>query len=148
MKIEVGKANARQAFDDILARFPNLEFVESEGSENELDIKIIVQTGIQYEVWLSFQNDDELHLGIGEFWGEWFPCTDIKVVNDYITAVAGCLDGGFRVIEHYRGTRCLKAELQAPDNNDWSTVYTWSRLWLPFPWTSKVSKEVRNLNSF
>ncbi|MCA6590422.1 MAG: hypothetical protein IM522_14535 [Pseudanabaena sp. M109S1SP1A06QC] len=47
------------------------------------------------------------------------------------------------MLEHYRGNRCVKAELQAPAAADWETIGTTSHLSLPIPW-GKTFNEVRN----
>jgi hypothetical protein len=79
-------------------------------------------------VWLALQNNDELHFSVEHFWLEWYPCTKPSRVSEYIAAVIGFLSGEYRVLEHYRGKRCVKAELQAPSDGGWQTIGTWSNL--------------------
>lgn len=134
---------ARQAFADIAVRFPQLQMIEDEGVPVELSITIPQQLGLKQKVWLALQNSDELHFSVGNFWLEWFPCTDPAKVQSYVDSVSGYLSGSYRVLEHYRGSRCVKAELQQPNNGGWLTIGTWSLLWFPFPW-NKTFKEIRN----
>jgi hypothetical protein len=130
-------AIARDAFGEIANRFPSLRMTEEVGTPVEISIIIPVQPGCGQKIWLCLQNIDELHFSVGHFWLEWFPCTDNARVESYVEAVTG-------VLEHYRGKKCVKAELQAPEGSNWHTVGTWSTLWLPMPWT-KGFKEIRNI---
>ncbi len=134
---------ARRAVAEIAARFPNLSMVENPKDPVELSITLPIQPGLKQKVWLCLQNNDELHFSVGNFWLEWFPCTDPSRVSAYVDAVCGYLSGEYRVLEHYRGKRCVKAELQCPVAASWRTIGTWSRLWLPIPW-GKSFNEVRN----
>lgn len=134
---------ARHAVAEISARFPPIRMVEDPGAPVELSITLPVQQGLKHEVWLGLQNNDELHFSVGYFWLEWFPCTDSNRVRAYIDAVCGFLSGEYRVLEHYRGMKCVKAQLQRPLEDTWETIGTWSTLWPPIPWT-KSFKELRN----
>lgn len=134
---------ARRAFSDIAARFPFLQMVEDVDAPVEISITISAQPGCKQNVWLGFQNLDELHFSVGSFWMEWFPCTNPQRVDRYLDAVVGFLSGKYRVLEHYRGVKCVKAQLQAPKGLGWRTLNTWSTLHLPFP-LRKTLKEIRN----
>jgi hypothetical protein len=134
---------ARDAFAEIAARFPWLQQIEGRDVPVELSVTIPVQPGIKQEIRLCLQNHDELHFSVGHFCLEWFPCTDPKRVSEYVDAVCGFVVGESRIMEQYRGNRCVKAQLQAPYQGKWNTIGTWTRLSLPFPW-SVTWKEVRN----
>ena len=134
---------ARQAISKISERFPLLEMQEDVDDPVELSIKMPLQSGLKQSVWLALQNNDELTFGVGEFQVEWFPCTDEKKANEFIEAVSSYLEGSSRIMEHYRGKRCVKAELQIPNGSEWETIATWSLLWWPFPF-SKTYREVSN----
>lgn len=130
---------ARETFARIQERVPGLS-VERIDSENiDLGLAFPVQAGLEQPVLLNLQGD-ELHFSAGHFWMEWFPCTDPAKVEAYVSAVVGYLSGEYRIVEHYRGKRCVKAELQMP-GPAWKTVATWRRLHVPFPWGTK--QEVR-----
>lgn len=130
---------ARKAFAQIQERVPRLK-VESSDSENfDLGLAFPVQAGLKQPVLLNLQGD-ELHFNAGHFWMEWFPCTDRAKVAAFTSAVIGYLSGEYRIVEHYRGTRCVKAELQRPGHS-WETVATWRRLHVPIPW--RMKQEVR-----
>lgn len=125
---------ARHAFERIREAFPTLEVVEDTAAPVEISLNIPVQPGMKHRMNLNLQNVDELHLSVGSFWLEWFPCTDSAKVDSYVEAVTGFISGQLRVLEHYRGKRCIKAELQAPANGGWNTIGTWSTLSFPIPW--------------
>ena len=100
----------------------------------ELALDIPAQPGLSFKVHLNLQNLDELHLSASALWVEWFPCTNPKKVDDYFRAVSGLLSGEFRILEHWRDKRPVKAKLQAPIHDRWKTVAGWSVLLsIPLP---------------
>jgi len=138
---------ARKAFADIAALFPQLKIVVDECVAVELSFTIPEQSGLKQKIWLGLQNHDELSFGVGHFQVEWFPCTDTAKVSSYIGAVTGFVSGKYRILEQYRGTKCVKAELQEPTKDGWHTIATYSLAfhlvyWLPFP--RKTFREARN----
>ena len=135
---------AEDAFQRIGSLLPSLEVKKNVSDPVELSINIPVQPGLKYAVNLNFQNRDELHSSIGNFWLEWFPCTDPARVEAYIDAVSGFLSGRYRVVEYYRGKKCTKAELQKRlESGYWATfgkTYHWG---LSLSW-QKSKKVIRN----
>jgi hypothetical protein len=126
---------AKEAFREIQSRFPGLRLVEDSSVPVELNVDIPVQAGVIYPINLNLQNRDELHFSVGHFWLEWFPCSSEEKVCAFIDAVSGFLAGRYRILEHYRGRRCVKAELQKEEpEGQWSTFGTYSRLSIPLPW--------------
>jgi hypothetical protein len=135
---------ARGVFAEIASRFPSLKMVENHDDPVEISITMPVQPGLFHKVWLCLQNHDELGFSVGHFYCEWFPCTKADRVERYSDAVTGFLSGKYRVLEHYRGTKCYKAKLQRPEGDDWRTVANWGTIWIPLSF-KKTVKEVRNL---
>ena len=135
---------AEEAFERIRKHLPSLEMKQNLSHPVELSIDIPVQPGLKYAANLNLQNRDELHFRAENFWLEWFPCTDPSKVEAYIDAVLGFLSGRYRILEHYRGKKCTKAELQTPlESGGWMTIgksYHWC---LSFSW-QKSEKELRN----
>jgi len=80
------------------------------------------QPGLLFDVQLNLQNIDELHLNASALWVSWFPCTKPQIVEEYFEAVSGLLSGRFRILEHWRGTRVVRAELQRPSQEGWRTI--------------------------
>lgn len=139
VEIEIAKA----AFAELAAQFPTLNMIPEPEAPVEVSIHLPAQPGLSQAVWLGFQNNDELHFSVGHFWLEWFPCTEPFKLREYIDAVSGYLSGRYRVVEHYSGARCVKAELQAPVGSQWQTVGTWRNLWSLLP-GKRTSHVLRN----
>jgi hypothetical protein len=134
---------AERAFAEIAARFPHLHMVKNEGVPVELDITVPIQPGLKHRVSIYLANNDELNFVVCHFWLDWFSCTNPEKVEAYIEAVSGFLSGNYRILEHYRGKKCVRAELQAPSTTGWKTISTSSTIGLTIPW-KKTFNEVRN----
>jgi hypothetical protein len=134
---------AQDAFTEIFLKFPSLTIIENKDDPVEISLTLPVQEGLKYKIWLCLQNRDELHFSVGSFWCAWFPCTDPDKVRAYIDSVHGFLSGKHRILEHYRGKHCVKAELQEMNGTQWQTIVTSSRLWSPVPW-KKTYKQIQN----
>jgi hypothetical protein len=135
---------AEEAFERIRTQFPSIEMKKNFSDPVELSIDIPVQPGLKYAVNLNLQNRDELHFSAENFWLEWFPCTDRSRVEAYIDAVLGFLSGCYRILEHYRGNKCTKAELQTPlEGGGWMTIGESHHWGLSLSWQKRV-KEIRN----
>ena len=137
------EAIARGVFAEIARRFPSLKMVENHDDPVEISITMPVQPGLSHKVWLCLQNGDELGFSASHFHVDWFPCTKSDRVEKYLDAVSGFLSGKYRLLEHYRGTRCYKAVLQSPEGDRWRTISTWRTIWIPLSF-SKTVKDLRN----
>ncbi|MBV6425112.1 MAG: hypothetical protein NAOJABEB_02926 [Steroidobacteraceae bacterium] len=137
------EAIARAAFGQIQQRFPALRMVEEQNPHVEISITLPIQPGLEQQVWLCLQNNDELHFSVGHFWCEWFPCTMPEKVESYVAAVCGYVSGEYRIIEGRRFGRCIRAKLQRPCGGSWETIASWSRLHIPVPWLVRWA-ELRN----
>lgn len=104
---------------------------------------IPAQPGLSFKIDLKLQNVDEFHLSASAPWVECFPWTNPKKVAQYFEAVSGLLSGRFRLLEHWRGRRAVKAELQSLKDG-WETISSCSHL-LSIPWTQKSFQVVQNL---
>lgn len=135
---------AKATFAEIAKQFPNLAMVENREDPVELSMMLPAQPGLKYKLWLSLQNKDELHFGAGDYFHiEYFPCTKPEKVALFVRAVTGFVAGELRVLEHYRGRRCVKSELQEQTHNSWQTIGTCMGLYWPIPWR-KTYKILRN----
>jgi len=124
----------RELISEILRSFPHFEREEYPNDPVDLSIGLPVQPGLKHRVWLALQNGDELCLGVGQFQGHWFPCSDPSVAEEYRKAVVGFLTGSYRVIDQFKGRICIKTQLQKKVGNSWRRVYTTFYLPLPIPW--------------
>ena len=96
----------------------------------DIAMDIPAQPGLLFDVHLNLQNVDELHL---------------KKVDRYFEAVSALLSGQFRILEHWRGKRVVRSELQRPDGAAWKTTANWLTLSALIPWPRKTFKVVQNL---
>ena len=139
---------AQEAFSRIGARSPGLAMKQDMSAPVELSIEIPVQPGLKYAVHLNLQNRDELHFSVENFWLEWFPCTDPSRVEAYIETVSGFLSGHYRILEHHRGRRCTRADLQKPaPGGGWTTIGTTVHWGLSFSWRSTPEGDQKFLTS-
>ena len=134
---------ARGVFAEIAKRFPKLNMVENRDDPVEISITMPVQPGLSHKIWLCLQNGDELGFSAGHFYNEWFPCTKSDRVEKYLDAVTGFLSGKYRIVEHYRGTKCYRAQLQKPEGDRWHTIASWATIWIPLSFRKGV-KDLRN----
>jgi hypothetical protein len=135
---------ALSTFEKLRAAFPalSMEF-DLQPANMDLAVDIPTQAGLSFPVFLNLQNLDELCLETSALGVSWFPCTNPKKVENYFEAVSGLLSGRFRILQHWRGKRVVKAELQRPTNEGWKTVTGCSYL-LSVPWPPKTFKVVQN----
>jgi hypothetical protein len=134
---------ARTVFDEIRESFTDLSTRQSESFEGEPQLEIPEQPGLRFDVTLYLYGD-VLNLCAGQFWREWFPCSNPEVVSRYVEAVLGLLEGRFRIVEHSRNGRVLKAFLQRPSGPRWQNL---SRHYhgLSLPWPKTEQRILQNL---
>jgi hypothetical protein len=132
-------AGFTMAVEKLTIAFPTLR-LRSSIDQTEPHIQAVAsippQDGVEYGIGFILVGD-ELHLEIGttNFYVPWFPSTDRVVVENFVDAVAGFIEGRHRVLETYIGEHVVKAELQAPnDSKSWRTIATGSTLLAFIPW--------------
>ena len=135
---------AKRTFELIQQKFPNLTMRIHNDGPVELSLEIKKQNGLNFDIDLNLQNNDELHFSVGHFWCEWFPCTKQAEVDEYIDLVSGFISGQYRILEHCRGKRIVKSELQSPENDSWKTRATCMTPSFPFP-IKKTFNVVQNI---
>jgi len=136
-------AIATSAFSGIARRFAHLKMVEDRDGSVEISLSIPPQAGLKHRVWLALQNVNELHFNVEQFRGEWFPCTDPACLQSYLDAVVGFLEGRHRVLERFRGSRCVSAELQRATGSGWTSIRKCRHLGFPTSWEVSY-REIRN----
>jgi hypothetical protein len=105
----------------------------------DLNLDIAQQPGLGFDINLNLQGD-ELHLSAGFLWLSWFPCDQPAIAAKYRDAVQGLISGRLRIVEHYRGSRPVKAELQEPVGDGWQTIGT--RTGIPWPFSRRTTIRV------
>jgi hypothetical protein len=136
---------AHATFEKIRTAFPGLTMnLVLHHAHVDLAMDIPVQSGMSFKVWLDFQNGDELTLSAARSWFEWFPCTNQKKVDKYLEAVLSLLSGRYRILQHWRGGRVVKAQLQSPRDDKWKSVATSMNISALIPWPPKKLRVVQN----
>ena len=126
------KQIANETFLTLRKEFPNLDMQSVENPKfTEVELVIPAQVGLSHQINLNLQNTDELHFNVDEFWGEWFPCTDPKIVESYLQAVSGFLRGIYRIEVYSRKGKSYKRLLQSPNSGGWKTEYTHTSIHWP-----------------
>lgn len=134
------KEFARRLFSAVQADFAGLQGRISEDPIPQIQLELLfdVQPDLIFSVAAMLQGD-ELCLSVGEHsFGEWFPCTDAGVVEQYRRCLIGVLSGEIRLIEFSRNGRVFKAQLQKCSSGTWRSTATWMRL----RWPSLRSAEI------
>lgn len=125
--------SARRLFDNIQDAFPGLAMkIGHNAKSGGVTLTIPVQPGLTIPVLLDLQHDDFL-MKVRLYQLEWIGVSYGKTKDAYVKAVCGMLSGRLRVLEHYRGGRAFKAELQEPDGEGWKTVEMLFSLHVPLP---------------
>lgn len=136
---------ANRLFEELRETHPILAMrLENPAGLAELEMTIVKRPGLKFDVILALHNSDELHLGAGELWVSWFPCTSASVANQFRDAVTGLLSGRCRILEYRRWGSLVKAFLQRPEGNEWKTVHRYYRSW-PFAWLCSDVRALQNL---
>jgi hypothetical protein len=137
---------ALSAFENLRGRFPALSMnLDLRPSNVDALMDVPAQPGLSFRVRLTLQNRNELCLVVSNSYEWiWLPCSSPSQVEGYIEAVSGLLSGEFRILEHWRGRKVVKAQIQRPDGGAWKNVATFSDLLAVVPWPRKTFKVVQN----
>ena len=133
-----------EVLEAIRASFPHLN-MELKHNDKQVEMRMHIprQRRLAFDVNVNLRGD-QLHLRAGACTFRWFPRTSADVVARFREAVQGVLSGNFRIVEHCRLGRPIRAELQKPELHSWQTIGTWSRLHLP--WGKKSMRLLQNVD--
>jgi len=125
--------HAITAFKLIKNSNPHLSMEISYFSEGpfEMEMDIEAQDGLNTPILMNLL-EDTLHLGIGPFWGEWFPCDDPEVIESYTHVVASFIKGEARAKVFSIKDNPVKAVLQVMEAGIWQNTSTSCNLHWPF----------------
>lgn len=141
------KRDALKLFWEIQAAFPHLTMqVSTSDPDLAVSVEVLRQPGLDFDVFMNLQNEDELHLCAGEFWCSWFPISNPSRIQDYREAVVGVLSGSCQIVEFIRWGRGVGADLQAPGPEGWKTVAKSRHGLLPIKWFAQA-RVLRNSQS-
>lgn len=136
---------ARELFKRIQSVFSQLQMtLNLDPRSDDVSLDIPLQQGVSLPVKIDLL-DDGLRIFVGQSVLEWCPCGEGFIQEEFLNAACGVLSGRLRVLEHYRGTRAIKAELQEPYDGGWNTVETWATFHWPFPWRI-TNREIWNMS--
>lgn len=141
-KTEIGPFN--EVSDHLRRTFPDLAFhVNYEHHDVDAALDIPRQPGLSFDVHINLQNLDEIHLSAEDLWVDWFPCGEQEVMDEFLEALPGLLNGSYRILQHVRSGKVKKAELQRPAKEGWKTIALCTVSM--FPWFAREQRVVQNI---
>lgn len=132
---------AEKTFKEIQNHFPELTMtMDYEHEHVDLSMDIPKQNGIDFEINLNLQNEDELHISTDYIWCQLFSAESQELVDFFYESVLGIIKGEYRILQFVKNDKVYKSFLQKPNGEKWETIYRgYERFRLP--WT-KVSENV------
>ena len=132
---------AETKFKEIQNHFRELKMIINYEDENvDLSMDIPKQEGLDFEINLNLQNDDELHFATNHIWCQFFPADSKNVTEIFFESVIGLINGEYRILQFVNGDKVYKTLLQKPNGLNWETVYTGYEKWR-MPWV-RIEKNV------
>jgi hypothetical protein len=118
----------RAVFSDIAARH-KLAIEWDNSAPVELACWFRKQPGLDWDLWLNLQNDDEIGIQHEFFTAEWFPITDPREEAAFIVAVDGLILGDVRLKCMYSGRDGLpyRVDLERVSAATWYPLFTYDR---------------------
>ncbi len=107
--------------------------INYEAENVDLVMDIPKQDGIDFEISLNLQNEDELHLSTDYIWCQFFSAKSENLVEEFYKSVIGLIKGEYRILQFVNDTKVYKTFLQKPNGIGWETVYTGHERWR-MPW--------------
>ena len=131
-------------FKELKNGFLNLTMIMDQDNENlDLSMNIPKQIGIDFEINLNLQNEDELHISTDYIWCQFFSADSEDLVNKFYESVIGIINGEYRILQFVRNDKVYKTFLQKPNGNNWETVYSgYERMRMP--WTKVKENIIQN----
>ncbi len=135
---------AADSFKEIQGLFPDLIMNINYNDKNVvLSMNIPKQDGLDFDIYLNLQNEDELHISTSYIWCRLFPADSPELAETFISAVKGLITGNYRILQFIRKGKVYKSFLQQQRNNDWITIYKQINKFV-FPWTRLVQIVIQN----
>ncbi len=129
---------------EIRNHFPELIMKINYDDENvDLSMDIPKQNGVDFEIELNLQNEDELHLSTDYIWCQFFPAKSDELVEFFYKSVVGIIKGEYRILQLVNNNKVYKTLLQKPHKTEWETVYTGYERWR-MPWLKVKENIIQN----
>ena len=135
---------AEKKFKEIQGHFPELTMTMNYEDENvHLTMNIPKQNGIDFEININLQNEDELHLSTDYIWCQFFSADSEELVRKFYDSVVGLIDGEYRILQFVKNDKVYKVFLQKPNGDNWITIYKgYERI--KMPWTIVKQNVIQN----
>ncbi|MEQ8245177.1 hypothetical protein [Fulvivirga sp.] len=132
---------AEKTFQKVQDTFPELNMtIDYEDEHVDLSMVILEQNGLDFDIHLNLQNDDELHISTAFIWCQLFSAESSELVEFFFESVVGLISGEYRILQFVNKDKVYKSLLQKPNNENWETIYT-DHGRFRMPWT-RVDKNV------
>ena len=103
------------------ARRHSFAIIKVEEPGFDLLMRVPQQPGLSFELTLALQNDDEINIGLEEFWSYFFPFEEQRhAVSDALDALA---TGECRLAIHQQLGRVVKRVLERRFHGHWRPIY-------------------------
>ena len=114
-------------FNEICSKF-SLSYEQNKDAPVELCLNIPKQKGLEFNITLMLQNQDELWLTTDGFTMSVFPCYKTKVLEEFKNNTINLLTGKARIVKFLsKNNQIIKSELQTFDGNDWKYTSLYGR---------------------
>ncbi|OAB25943.1 hypothetical protein SAMN05444395_10515 [Flavobacterium fryxellicola] len=131
-------------FKEIQNRFPHLIMTLDYDDEFvDLSMEIPKQSGIDFDICLNLQNEDELHIVTNYLWCQFFSAHSELLVEKFFESVVGLINGNYRILQYVRNDEVYKAFLQKPKDDNWETIYKGYQK-IRMPWTTVKKNVIQN----
>lgn len=135
---------AEKKFKEIQNHFPDLTMIIYYDYENfDLSMDIPIQNGVDFEINLNLQNEDELHISTEYIWCQFFSADSEDLVEKFYESAIGLIKGDYRILQFVKNDTVYKTFLQKPKGEDWETIYTgYERIRMP--WIKVTENIIQN----
>ncbi len=112
-----------------LAEAHHLELEWNEKAPVELAAWVRRQPGLDWNLWLNLQNNDEIGIQHQFFYVEWFPADEPEPEQRFVETVDGLLSGAVRLRCSFRRGKSLPylVDFQRETAGKWATFYSYAR---------------------
>jgi hypothetical protein len=132
---------AEKTFKEIQNHFPELTMkMDYEHEHVDLSMDIPKQKGLDFEINLNLQNDDELHISTAYIWCQLFSAESQELVDMFYENVLGIINGEYRILQFVKNDKVYKSFLQKPNGEEWETIYRGYERF-KMPWT-KINENI------
>tara|TARA_R110001592_G_scaffold239559_3_gene499504 strand:+ start:593 stop:1063 length:471 start_codon:yes stop_codon:yes gene_type:complete len=135
---------AEKTFKKIQSYFPEMIMnMDYKHKHVELSMDIPKQNGLDFEINLNLQNDDELHISTDYIWCQLFSAESDELVDMFYESVLGIIKGEYRILQFVKNDKVYKSFLQKPNGEEWETIYRGHER-IRMPWIKVQENIIQN----